>query len=181
MGDSSVAGNKHRSSRMLDFLTDLVLLVPCTNLLFLGPFSIFWRRHPRRGRPENAFLSFTQFEIELAIATVCTFKHSCELQYTYGFIIIDTLHFDFDSKFTIIKEELLSTLCIRIDYTYMYQYQNRLWPVLENGESSELKFALEHGRLALAFGTTLKCHAMPCHDDESKSVETAQKQKSKEI
>ena len=33
---------------MLGFLAVLVLLVPCANR-FLGPFSIFWRIHPRRG------------------------------------------------------------------------------------------------------------------------------------
>ena len=47
--DSGVAGNRFRSSRGLDFLAVLVLLVPCTKLLFLGPFRIFWRSHPRRG------------------------------------------------------------------------------------------------------------------------------------
>ena len=53
IGDSGVAGNKLRSSCVLDFLAVLVLLVLCANLLFLGPFRIFWRRHPRRGL-ENA-------------------------------------------------------------------------------------------------------------------------------
>ena len=38
--DSSVAGNQHRSSRILDFFVVLVLLVTCTNR-FLGPFRIF--------------------------------------------------------------------------------------------------------------------------------------------
>ena len=49
ISDSSVAGNQLFSSRMLEFLAILVLLVPCTNLLFLGPLRIFWRSHPRRG------------------------------------------------------------------------------------------------------------------------------------
>ena len=48
IGDSSVAGNQLRSSRMLEFLAVLVLLVPCTNLLFFGPLRFFWRSHPRR-------------------------------------------------------------------------------------------------------------------------------------
>ena len=48
-GDSSVAGNQLRSSRMLEFLAALVLLVPCTNPLSLGPFRILWRSHPRGG------------------------------------------------------------------------------------------------------------------------------------
>ena len=33
IGDSDVAGNQLRFSRMLEFLAVLVLLVPCTNLL----------------------------------------------------------------------------------------------------------------------------------------------------
>ena len=47
--DSSAAANQLRSSHMLDSRFILVLLVPCTNLLYRGPIRIFWRRHPRRG------------------------------------------------------------------------------------------------------------------------------------
>ena len=48
IGDSSVAGNQLRSSRMTDVLAVLALLVPCINL-FLGPFRVLRRSHPRRG------------------------------------------------------------------------------------------------------------------------------------
>ena len=47
-GDSGVAGNQLRSSRMRGFLAVLVLIIPCANR-FLGPFRVFWRSHPRRG------------------------------------------------------------------------------------------------------------------------------------
>ena len=49
IGDSSAAGKLLRSKGLLEFLAVYVLLVPCTNLLFHGPFGIFWRIHPRRG------------------------------------------------------------------------------------------------------------------------------------
>ena len=41
IADSSVAGNQLRSSRMLEFLAVLVLLVLCANLVFFSPFRIF--------------------------------------------------------------------------------------------------------------------------------------------
>ena len=40
IGDSSAAGNKLRSSRMLEFLAVLVLLVPCTFLFFMYQSAI---------------------------------------------------------------------------------------------------------------------------------------------
>ena len=46
--DSSVAGNLHRSSGVLDFFAVHVRLFLCTNR-FLGPFRIFLRRHTSRG------------------------------------------------------------------------------------------------------------------------------------
>ena len=41
IGDSSVAGNQLHSPRMLEFLAVIVLFVPCTNMLILGPLRIF--------------------------------------------------------------------------------------------------------------------------------------------
>ena len=49
IGDSSVAVNQLGSSRWLDFLALLAPLIPCTNLLLLRSFRLFWRSHPRRG------------------------------------------------------------------------------------------------------------------------------------
>ena len=46
IGYSSVAGNQLRSSRMLELLAPLVLLVPCTNVLFLFSFRIFGAATP---------------------------------------------------------------------------------------------------------------------------------------
>ena len=51
IGDSGVAGNQLRCSRMLEFLAVLILLVPCTNLLFLGPSRIFGAATPSKKPP----------------------------------------------------------------------------------------------------------------------------------
>ena len=40
IGVSSVAGNRLRSSRRLDYQSALVLLVPCTNLIFFSFLDI---------------------------------------------------------------------------------------------------------------------------------------------
>ena len=49
IGDSSVAGNKLRSSRMLESLAALVLLVSCADLVYHDPFRNFGVATPAGG------------------------------------------------------------------------------------------------------------------------------------
>ena len=50
IGGSGVTGNQLSSSRGLEFLAVLVLLVPCNNQAAISrSFQVFWRSHPRRG------------------------------------------------------------------------------------------------------------------------------------